>query len=43
MKKGKYIVPADKHTALGADDRTGTSAILAAALHVLTEKPEQGR
>ena len=22
VKKGKYIVPADKHTALGADDRT---------------------
>ena len=42
VKKGKYIVPADKHTGLGADDRTGTSAILAAALYVLTEKPEHG-
>ncbi len=42
VKKGKYIVPADKQTALGADDRTGTSAILAAALHVLTEKPQHG-
>ena len=42
VKKGKYIVPADKHTALGADDRTGTSAILAAALYVLTEKPAHG-
>ncbi|MEI8375867.1 MAG: M20/M25/M40 family metallo-hydrolase [Planctomycetota bacterium] len=42
VKKGKYIVPADKGTALGADDRTGTSAILAAALYVLTEKPEHG-
>ena len=42
VKKGKYIVPADKQTALGADDRTGTAAILAAALHVLTEKPEHG-
>ena len=42
VKKGKYIVPADKHTALGADDRTGTAAILAAALYVLTEKPEHG-
>ena len=40
VKKGKYIVPADKHTALGADDRTGTAAILAAALYVLTEKPQ---
>ena len=42
VKKGKYIVPADKQTALGADDRAGTAAILAAALHVLTEKPEHG-
>ena len=42
MKKGKYIVPADKHTGLGADDRTGGAAILSAALHVLTEKPEHG-
>ena len=42
VKKGKYIVPADKHTGLGADDRTGTAAILAAALYVLTEKPEHG-
>ena len=42
VKKGKYIVPADRHTALGADDRTGTTAILAAALRVLTERPEHG-
>jgi tripeptide aminopeptidase len=42
VKKGKFIVPADKHTALGADDRAGTTAILAAALHVLTDKPEHG-
>jgi tripeptide aminopeptidase len=42
VKKGKYIVPADKHTGLGGDDRSGTAAILAAALHVLTEKPEHG-
>jgi tripeptide aminopeptidase len=42
VKKGKYIVPADKQTALGGDDRTGTAAILAAALHVLTEKPAHG-
>ena len=42
VKKGKYVVPADKQTALGADDRAGTSAILAAALHVLTEKPQHG-
>ena len=42
VKKGKYIVPADKQTALGADDRSGTAAILAAALHILTDKPEHG-
>jgi len=42
VKKGKYLVPADKQTALGADDRAGTAAILAAALDVLTEQPEHG-
>ena len=42
VKKGKYIVPADKTTGLGGDDRSGTAAILAAALHVLKEKPEHG-
>ncbi len=38
VRKGKYIVPADEHTGLGADDRTGTAAILAAAMAVLSEK-----
>ncbi len=42
MKKGRYIVPADSQTGLGGDDRSGTAAILAAALHVLTDKPEHG-
>lgn len=42
VKKGRYIVPADKQTGLGGDDRSGTAAILAAALHVLREKPEHG-
>jgi tripeptide aminopeptidase len=28
-------VPADKHTGLGADDRSGTAAVLAAALEIL--------
>jgi tripeptide aminopeptidase len=42
VKKGRYIVPADKNTGLGGDDRSGTAAILAAALHVLSEKPEHG-
>ena len=38
VRKGKYIVPADKHTGLGADDRTGSAAILAAAMAVLSGK-----
>ncbi len=42
VKKGKFIVSADKQTALGGDDRTGSAAILAAALHILAEKPEHG-
>jgi tripeptide aminopeptidase len=42
VKKGRYIVPADKTTGLGGDDRSGSAAILAAALHVLKEKPEHG-
>lgn len=35
VRKGKYIVPADKHTGLGADDRSGTAVVLAAALEIL--------
>ena len=42
VKKGRYIVPSDKQTGLGGDDRSGTAAILAASLHVLREKPEHG-
>jgi tripeptide aminopeptidase len=42
VKKGRFIVPADKHTALGADDRAGTTAILASAIHVLRERPDHG-
>ena len=42
VKKGAYIVPVDKQTGLGGDDRSGTAAILAAALYVLTEKPAHG-
>jgi tripeptide aminopeptidase len=42
VKKGKYIVPADKSTGLGGDDRSGTAAILAAALFVLNAKPAHG-
>jgi len=40
VRKGNYIVPADKNTGLGADDRTGTIVVLAAALHLLREKPD---
>ncbi len=35
VRRGRWIVPADKHTALGADDRAGSAAILSAALAVL--------
>ena len=42
VKKGRYIVPADKRTGLGGDDRSGTAAILAAALYVLRKQPEHG-
>jgi tripeptide aminopeptidase len=42
VKRGRYIVPADKNTGLGGDDRSGTAAILAAALHVLEERPAHG-
>lgn len=40
VRRGDRIVPADKHTALGADDRTGTSVLLATALRLLREKPD---
>jgi tripeptide aminopeptidase len=32
------IVPADKHTGLGADDRAGTAVVLATALKILREQ-----
>ncbi len=35
VRRGRWIVPADKHTALGADDRAGAAAILSAALAIL--------
>ncbi len=34
---GDFIVPADKATALGADDRCGVAAILQAALEILQQ------
>ena len=35
VRRGGYIVPADKNTALGADDRSGTAVLLAAATEIL--------
>ena len=35
VRRGRWIVPADKNTALGADDRAGAAVILYAALEVL--------
>ncbi len=38
VKKGDLIVPADKHTALGADDRTGVAVVLSTALEIIRQK-----
>jgi len=38
VKKGRYVVPADKETALGADDRAGCAVILATALEIIRRK-----
>jgi len=35
VRRGRYVVPADKHTGLGADDRAGTAVVLAVALEML--------
>jgi tripeptide aminopeptidase len=35
--EGDFIVPADKATALGADDRCGVAAVLQAALEILQQ------
>lgn len=35
VRRGRHIVPADKHTGLGADDRTGTAMLLSVALEIL--------
>ncbi len=40
VERDGYLVPADPQTALGADDRSGTAAILYAALRVLRERPQ---
>ena len=36
--RGKWIVPAEKHTALGSDDRAGAAVVLATALEILRGK-----
>lgn len=36
IRRGRYIVPADKHTGLGADDRTGTAILLSVALEIFS-------
>jgi tripeptide aminopeptidase len=38
VRRGRWIVPADKTTALGADDRSGCAVILATALEILRAK-----
>ncbi|MCC6123900.1 MAG: M20/M25/M40 family metallo-hydrolase [Pirellulales bacterium] len=35
VRRGQYLVPADKNTGLGADDRAGSTVVLAAALEIL--------
>lgn len=38
VRRGRWIVPGDKHTALGADDRSGCAVVLAAALEILRRR-----
>jgi tripeptide aminopeptidase len=38
VRRGDFIVPADKHTGLGGDDRAGTAVVLATALQILREQ-----
>ena len=38
VRRGEMIVPADSHTALGADNRAGAAVILSAALEVLQQR-----
>lgn len=35
VRRGRYIVPADKTTGLGADNRAGTAVVLSTALEIL--------
>jgi len=38
IRRGRHILPADKQTGLGADDRAGTAVLLAVALEILRSK-----
>jgi tripeptide aminopeptidase len=38
LRRGRWIVPADRHTALGGDDRAGCAVVLATALEILRRK-----
>ncbi len=38
VRRGRWLVPADEHTALGADDRAGCAVVLATALEILRRK-----
>ncbi len=38
VRRGRYVVPADKQTALGADDRAGCGVVLATAVEILRSK-----
>jgi tripeptide aminopeptidase len=38
VKKGKYVVSANKKTGLGADDRAGAAVVLAAAIDIFRSK-----
>lgn len=35
VRRGRFLIPADKHTGLGADDRAGCAVVLHTALEVL--------
>jgi tripeptide aminopeptidase len=38
VRRGQWIVPAEKHTALGADNRSGCAVVLATTLEILHHK-----
>jgi tripeptide aminopeptidase len=38
VRRKNFLLPAEKHTGLGADDRAGTAVVLAAALTILEEQ-----